>query len=76
MEKRVLGINWRLCVALIACTFSAIAVKAQSLINGGFETAGTNYVFPDQGDGQYGLITNTFAARLDLPNGAYVAPLR
>ena len=36
MEKRVMGIFWRPCVALIALTFTAIAAKAQ-LNDGGFE---------------------------------------
>jgi len=36
MEKRVMGIFWRPCVALIAFTFTAIAANAQ-LLDGGFE---------------------------------------
>jgi len=71
MEKRAMGIIWRLCVALIVFTFTAIAVNAQ-LINGGFETAGTNYTFPDTGDGAFPIISNTFAASWN-PNGFYSA---
>jgi len=71
MEKRVMGMIWRLCVALIAFTFTAIAVNAQ-LLNGGFETAGTNYTFPDTGDGAFPIISNTFAANWN-PNGFYSA---
>ncbi len=37
MEKRVMGIFWRPCVALIALTFTAIAAHAQLLQDGGFE---------------------------------------
>ncbi len=58
-------------VIIIALSFAASAAHAQ-LINGGFETAGTNYVFPDTGDGAFPLITNTFAASWN-PNGGYVA---
>ncbi len=71
MEKRVMGMIWRLCVALVAFTFTAIAVNAQ-IINGGFETAGTNYTFPDAGDGAFPIISNTFAQNWN-PNGSYVA---
>lgn len=73
MEKRLTGITWRLCVALIAFTFTAIAANAQNVLtNSDFETAGTNYVFPDAGDNAFGLITNTFALGWN-PNGFYVA---
>jgi hypothetical protein len=73
MEKRVMGIIWRLCVALIAFSFTAIAVKAQNVLtNPGFETAGTNYTFPDNGDSAFPIISNTFAASW-TPNGLYVA---
>jgi hypothetical protein len=71
MEKRLMGIIWRLCVALIAFTFTAIAVNAQ-LINGNFEQAGTNYTFPDTGDGSFPIISNTFALGWN-PNGFYSA---
>ncbi len=73
MEKRLMGITWRLCVALIAFTFTAIAANAQNvLLNSGFETAGTNYTFPDNGDGAFPIISNTFAASWN-PNGFYAA---
>ena len=73
MEKRLMGITRRLCVALIAFTFTAIAANAQNvLLNGGFETAGTNYTFPDAGDGSFPIISNTFAASWN-PNEGYSA---
>ena len=68
MEKRVLGINWRLCVALIAISFTAIAVNAQ-LTNPGFETAGTNYTWPDAGDGAFAIISNIFATGWSVNSG-------
>ena len=37
MEKRVMGIFWRPCVALIALTFTGITAHAQLLQDGGFE---------------------------------------
>src|ERR1035437_3126075 len=37
MEKRVMGIFWRPCVALIALTFTAITANAQLVLDGGFE---------------------------------------
>jgi len=66
-----MGNIWRLCVALIAFTLIAITVNAQ-LINPGFETAGTNYTWPDTGDGAFPIISNTFASGWS-PNGFYVA---
>jgi len=72
MEKRIMANVCRYFVIIIALSFAASAAHAQ-LTNPGFETAGTNYVFPDTGDGAFPLITNTFAAGW-LPNGgAYVA---
>jgi len=73
MEKRVMGIFWRPCVGLILFAFTAISANAQQLTNGGFEIAGTNYVFPDAGDGAFSVITNTFAAGWTPNGGAYVA---
>jgi len=58
-------------VVTIAFSFAALAARAQ-LINGGFETAGTNYVFPDNGDGMFPFVTNTFAAGWTPNGGAYV----
>ena len=58
-------------VIIIALSFAASAAHAQ-FINGDFETAGTNYTFPDAGDGQFPIISNTFAAGW-TPNGSYVA---
>jgi hypothetical protein len=62
MEKRVMGIFWRPCVGLILFAFTAISANSQVLTNPGFETAGTNYTFPDNGDGAFPVISNTFAA--------------
>ena len=59
-------------VIIIALSFAASAAHAQ-LINGGFETAGTNYVFPNV-DGDGFILTNTpFAASWTPSGGAYVA---
>jgi hypothetical protein len=73
MEKRVMGIFWRPCVGLILFAFTAISAHAQVLNNPGFETAGTNYTFPDTGDGSFPIISNTFAAGWTPNGGAYVA---
>jgi hypothetical protein len=73
MEKRVMGIFWRPCVGLILFAFTAISAHAQQLTNPGFETAGTNYTFPDTGDGAFPIISNTFAAGWTPLNGAYVS---
>lgn len=53
------------CAAIIAIFFAAFSTNAQ-FINGGFETAGTNFIFPADLDGN--IITNTFAAGW-VPNG-------
>jgi len=73
MEKRVMGIFWRPCVGLILFAFTAITANSQQLTNPGFETAGTNYVFPDNGDGAFATITNTFASGWTANGGAYAA---
>jgi len=63
----------RCCVIIIAFSFAASAVHSQ-LINGGFETAGTNiYAFPDNGDGAFPVISNTLAAGWTPLGGSYVA---
>jgi len=73
MEKRVMGNFWRPCVGLILFAFTAIMANAQVLTNPGFETAGTNYTFPDNGDGSFPIISNTFAAGWTPNGGAYVS---
>jgi hypothetical protein len=72
MEKRIMANICRGLVVTIAFSFAALAAHAQ-LINGGFETAGTNYVFPDNGDGSFPFITNLFAAGWIPNGGAYVS---
>src|SRR5205814_4116473 len=52
-------------------TFTAVAVNAQ-LNNPGFETAGTNYTWPDAGDGAFPIISNTFAINWSV-NAGYAA---
>ena len=59
-------------VIIIALSFAASAAHAQ-LTNPGFETAGTNYTWPDTGDGAFPLISNTFAAGWTPNGGAYAA---
>lgn len=73
MEKRIMANVCRCYVIIIALSFAASGAHAQ-LINGDFETAGTNYIFPDAGDNAFGNfpITNIFAAGW-TPNGSYVA---
>ncbi len=73
MEKRVMGIFWQPCVGLILFAFTAIMANAQVLNNPGFETQGTNYTFPDNGDGAFPIISNTFAAGWTPLGGSYVA---
>jgi hypothetical protein len=75
MEKRVMGIFWRPCVGLILFAFTAITAHSQVLTNPGFETAGTNYGFPDVGDGNFGNIpiTNIFATGWTPAGFSYVA---
>jgi hypothetical protein len=71
MEKRTMANICRGLVVTIAFSFAALAAHAQ-LINGGFETAGTNYLFPDNGDGSFPIVSNTFAAGWTPNGGAYV----
>ena len=81
MEKRVMGIFWRPCVALIALTFTAIAANAQLVLDGGFEAGpgGPNWtVFNgalqmtnNPHSGVYSLYTaGPFGANFDA-SGAY-----
>src|SRR6266403_405837 len=72
MEKRIMANVCRCFVIIIALSFAASAAHAQILTNGDFETAGTNYTFPDAGDGAFPIISNTFAASWN-PNGLYSA---
>ena len=58
-------------VIIIALSFAASAAHAQ-LFNGGFETTGTNYTFPDTGDSAFPIISNSFATGW-AGNGSYVA---
>jgi len=53
-----------------AVSFATTAARAQ-LINGGFETAGTNYVFPNA-DNLGHIVTNVFASGWTPNGGAYV----
>jgi hypothetical protein len=71
MEKRILANVCRGCLILFALSFAAVTSHAQ-LINGGFDTTGTNYVFPDNGDGSFPLLTNVFAAGWLPSGGSYV----
>jgi len=63
----------RCCVIIIAFSFAALAAHAQQLTNPGFETTGTNYTFPDAGDGAFPIISNTFAAGWTPNGGAFAA---
>lgn len=58
------------CAVIIAISFTAMAAHAQ-FINGGFETAGTNFIFPADLDGT--IITNIFAAGWIPNGGAFVS---
>ena len=58
MEKHVMGILWRACVVLTLLAFTAIAANAQ-LLNGSFESPGTNFIFQPDANGV--IITNTEA---------------
>jgi hypothetical protein len=59
MEKHVMGNFWRACVVLTTLAFTAIAANAQ-LINSGFETPGTNFIFQTDANGN--ILTNTQAS--------------
>lgn len=72
MEKRIMANVCRCYVIIIALSFAASAVHAQ-LFNGDFETTGTNYTFPDNGDMAFPVLSNTFAAGWTPFSGAYCA---
>jgi hypothetical protein len=65
MEKRTMANVCRTTAIIIGISFAAFSTNAQ-LINGGFETAGTNYIL--QPDSLGVIVTNTFAAGW-TPNG-------
>jgi hypothetical protein len=59
MEKHVLGVFWRACVVLTAFAFTTAVAKAQ-LLNGSFESPGTNFIYQPDANGV--ILTNTSAA--------------
>jgi hypothetical protein len=72
MEKRNMANVCRGLVVIIALSFFAALSAHAQLINGGFETAGTNYIFPDNGDGSFPVLTNLFAADWTPIGATYV----
>lgn len=71
MEKRTMANVCRGLVGVIAISITALSAHAQ-IINPGFESAGTNYIFPDNGDGSFPLITNVSAAGWNIIAESYV----
>jgi len=72
MEKRTMANVCRTLTLITAFSFAALAAHAQ-LINPGFETAGTNYVFPDNGDGSFPVLTVSTPAGWTFNGGAYAS---